>query len=70
LNVDLNDAGGPIELTATIHLPQGTRTALLSGFIRERPDAAPALKDQIASLAQLRPRDSAGRIPIELEYSL
>ena len=70
LKFDVNDSGGPVELAAKILLPPGAHTGTLSGFIRERPEAAPALRDQIASLAQIRPRDTAGRIPVELEFTL
>jgi hypothetical protein len=41
----------------------------LSGTLKERPDASPALRNQLSNLSQLHARDSAGRFPVELEFS-
>jgi general secretion pathway protein N len=70
LTVALNDLGGPLELQAQIRVPPGTRTGTLTGVLKERAAASAALRDQISSLAQMRPRDAAGRIPIDLEFTL
>jgi hypothetical protein len=34
-----------------------------------RAEASPALRSQIDNLAQLRVRDSQGRIPVEFEFT-
>jgi Type II secretion system (T2SS), protein N len=65
----LSDAGGPLEVQAQIRFSPGTRTGLFSGTLKERPEASPALRNQLNSLAQLRARDAAGRFPVELEFS-
>jgi hypothetical protein len=43
---------------------------MLSGTVKERSDAPPALRSQLANLTQLHPRDDQGRIPVELEFTL
>jgi hypothetical protein len=70
VNAALHDTGGPLQIEATIQFTPATGTALLSGALKERPEASQALRDEIASLAQLRPRDSEGRIPVDLEFTL
>ena len=67
---ELADTGGPLEVRAVIHYSAKDHTGLLSGTLKERPDAPPALRNQLDSLAQLHARDAAGRIPVELEFSL
>jgi Type II secretion system (T2SS), protein N len=69
LAANLNDTGGPLELQAQLHFSPATRVGLLSGTLKERADASPALIEQLRGLSQLRPRDSAGRFPVELEFS-
>jgi hypothetical protein len=69
LTAGLNDAGGPLEVQAQIRFSPATRLGTLSGTLKERPEASPALRNQLGGLAQLRARDSAGRFPIELEFS-
>lgn len=64
----LSDTGGPLEVQARIQYSPAERTGLLSGTLRERPGAPPELQAQIANLAQLKPRDSQGRIPADLEF--
>jgi len=66
----LTDTGGPLELQAVLHYSAKDRTALLSGTLRERPDAPPALHKQLESLAQMRRPDAQGRIPVDLEFAL
>ena len=66
----LTDTGGPLELQATITFSADTHTGLLSGTIKERPDASPALQRELQNLTQLHARDAAGRIPIDLEFTL
>ena len=69
LSAMVNDTGGPVEAQVQIHYSPATRTGMLSGTLKERPEASPALRDQLNNLAQLRPRDSAGRFPIDLEFT-
>jgi hypothetical protein len=66
----LSDTGGPLEVQATIHLSADGHTGMLSGTVKERPDAPPALHSQIDNLAQMHARDAQGRIPVELEFTL
>ena len=42
---------------------------LLSGILKERPEAAAALRNQLQNLAQLHARDAQGRIPVDLEFT-
>ena len=48
---------------------QGSRL-ILSGTLRERAEAPPALRSQLQNLAQYRGRDPQGRIPVDLEFTL
>jgi type II secretion system (T2SS) protein N len=69
-SAQLSDTGGPLEVQATIHLSADGHTGMLSGTVKERPDAPPALHSQIDNLAQMHARDAQGRIPVELEFTL
>jgi hypothetical protein len=69
LSATVNDTGGPVEAQAQIRFSPATRTGMLSGTLKERPEASPALRDQLNNLAQLRPRDTYGRFPVELEFT-
>jgi hypothetical protein len=70
VTAQLTDTGGPLEAKAVIHYSVTERTGLLSGTLRERPDAPAALLSELANLAQLQRRDPQGRIPVELEFAL
>ena len=70
VSATLRDMGGPLEAQADIRYTPASRTGLLSGTIKERADATPALRAEVANLAQMRPRDSLGRIPVEFEFAL
>jgi hypothetical protein len=70
ITATLNDTGGPLEAQAEIRFSPVTRTGMLSGTLKERPEASPALHDQLAGISQLRPRDASGRFPVELEFTL
>ncbi|MGC1522097.1 MAG: type II secretion system protein N [Steroidobacteraceae bacterium] len=70
LDAQLTDTGGPLAVQTTIHYAAQERTATLSGTVRERPDAPPALLAQLQNLSQLRGRDAQGRIPVDLEFTL
>jgi hypothetical protein len=65
----LSDTGGPLSLDASLTLTPKTRTGLLSGTVKEREDAPPALRRELDNVAQLRARDAQGRIPIDLEFT-
>jgi hypothetical protein len=69
ISATLNDKGGPMEAQAQIRFSPATRTGMLSGTLKERPEASPALRNQLSNLSQLRPRDAAGRFPVELEFT-
>jgi hypothetical protein len=66
----IKDTGGPLDAQAEIHYSPSSHSALLSGTVKERPEASTALREQLANLAQLKVRDSAGRIPIDLEFTM
>lgn len=69
ITAQLNDTGGPVEAQAQIRLSPATRTGMFSGMLKERPEAAPALRNQLGNLAQLHARDATGRFPVELEFT-
>jgi type II secretion system (T2SS) protein N len=69
ISATVNDKGGPVEAQAQIRFSPATRTGMLSGTLKERPEASPALRNQLSNLSQLRPRDAAGRFPVELEFT-
>ncbi len=65
----LVDKAGPLSLDASITLTPQSRTGLLSGTVKERADAPPALRKELDNVAQLHARDAQGRIPIDLEFT-
>jgi hypothetical protein len=69
LTATVNDNGGPVEAQARISFSPTARTGLLTGTLKERPEASPALRDQLNNLAQMRPRDPTGRFPVDLEFT-
>ncbi len=69
-NAELTDTGGPLEVQATIHYSTKDHTGILSGTIKERSDAPPALRNELDNLAQLHARDAEGRLPVDLEFRL
>jgi hypothetical protein len=69
ITANLKDAGGPVEVLAQIRISPTARTGLFSGTLKERPEASPALRADLQSVAQLRPRDAQGRFPAELEFT-
>ena len=69
ISATLNDKGGPVEAQAQIRFSPATRTGMLSGTLKERAEASPTLRGQLNNLSQLRPRDAAGRFPVELEFT-
>jgi hypothetical protein len=66
----IKDTGGPLEAQVEIRYSPASRTGLLSGTVKERADAAPSLRSELTNLAQMKPRDSQGRVPVELEFAL
>jgi hypothetical protein len=69
LSAALADTGGPVELRAQIQLSPAARTGMLSGTLKEGPDASADLRNQLAGLAQMHARDANGRFPVDLEFS-
>jgi hypothetical protein len=67
---ELNDAGGPLEVHAIIHFTAKDHIGTLSGTVKERAGAPPALLAQVDNLTQLHQRDGQGRVPVELEFTL
>lgn len=67
---NIKDTGGPLEAQAEVRYTLASHSALLSGTVKERPEASPALREELNNLAQMKPRDSFGRIPIDLEFTL
>jgi hypothetical protein len=65
----LLDKGGPLSLDASITLTPQARTGMLSGTVKERADAPPALRKELDNVAQLHARDAQGRIAIDLEFT-
>lgn len=65
----LVDKGGPLSLDASLTLTPSTRTGMLTGSMKERENAPPALRKELDNVAQLRARDAQGRIPIDLELT-
>jgi hypothetical protein len=70
LDGTIKDTGGPLDAQAEIHYTPASHSALLSGTVKERPDASPALREELTNLTQMRPRDTAGRVPIDVELRL
>jgi Type II secretion system (T2SS), protein N len=65
----LTDTGGPLDVKAVISLSSKERTGILTGTLRERPEAPAALRSDLEGLVQLRGRDPQGRIPVDLEFT-
>jgi len=65
----LSDDGGPLALQGTITVSPQQHTGMLSATIQARADAGGELRKELENLAQLRGRDAAGRIPVDLEFS-
>ena len=66
----LVDTGGPLEAQSVIRYMANEHAGLLSGTLKARPDAPSALRGELDNIAQLRGRDTQGRIPVDLELSL
>jgi hypothetical protein len=69
VTAQLTDAGGPLEVNAVISLSAKERTGILTGTLRERPEAPAALQSDLEGIVQLRGRDPQGRIPVDLEFT-
>lgn len=65
----LTDRGGPVQVQALIRLSPKERTGMISGTVMTRAEASRALRQELDNLAQLRGRDSQGRIPVEVEFT-
>jgi hypothetical protein len=69
ISAQLTDSGGPLDVQTVVHYSANERTGMVSGTVRERPGAPPALLSQLENLSQLRGRNPQGRIPVDLEFS-
>jgi Type II secretion system (T2SS), protein N len=70
VTAQLTDTGGPLDAKAVIRYSAPERTGLLTGTLRARADAPPALLEQLDSIVQMRGRDPQGRIPVDLEFAM
>lgn len=68
VTASLVDTGGPLELKTVVLVSPKERTGTVTGSIQDRPGAPPDLRTQVDGLAQLRGRDSQGRIPLDVEF--
>jgi hypothetical protein len=69
ITAQLKDTGGPLGVEATVRVSTKERRALLTGALKPRPDAPPALLQQIDGLSQLRGHDAQGRTPMDFEFN-
>ncbi len=69
MTAQLTDTGGPLDVKAVISLSAKERTGILTGTLRERPEATAALRSDLEGIVQLRGRDPQGRIPVDLEFT-
>ncbi|MDP9084306.1 MAG: type II secretion system protein N [Pseudomonadota bacterium] len=70
VSAELNDSGeGPLEARVHIRLSPSESTGLITGTVKERPDAPAGVRTELDGLSQLHGRDSQGRIPVELEFT-
>jgi hypothetical protein len=65
----IQDTAGPLEVHALLTLSPHSHVSTLRGTAKERASAPPALRKALEDLAQLRPRDAQGRIPLDIEFS-
>jgi len=70
ITATFKDTGGPLEAQGELRYTTVSHTGLLSGTLKERPEAGQALRAELNNLTQLRPRDASGRIPIDLEFAM
>jgi hypothetical protein len=66
----VKDTGGPLEVQADIHYTPASHSGVLSGTIKERAAASDSLRQELNQLAQMKPRDNRGYIPVELEFTM
>ena len=69
MTAELTDTGGPLDVKAVISLSTQERTGILTGTLRERPEAPAGLRSDLEGMVQLRGRDPQGRIPVDLEFT-
>ncbi len=69
MTAQLTDTGGPLDVKAVISLSSKERTGILTGTLRERPEAPAVLRSDLEGIVQLRGRDPQGRIPVDLEFT-
>jgi Type II secretion system (T2SS), protein N len=69
ISAQLTDTGGPLEVQANLRYSPALRTGLLTGTLKERPDAPQGVLRELDGVSQLRARDAEGRIPVDLEFT-
>jgi hypothetical protein len=69
VTAQLKDMGGPLDLQAVVRYSAKQHLGLLTGTVKERGEALPALHQQLQNLSQLRGLDPQGRVPIDLEFT-
>ncbi|HVC02425.1 MAG TPA: type II secretion system protein N [Steroidobacteraceae bacterium] len=67
LRARVEDTGGPLRLRANLTVDTAARRAVISGTLAARPGASAAIVGAVAQMAELRGRDAAGNVPIEVE---
>ena len=70
ITATINDLGGPLKAQGEVHYSAQEHTGMVSGSLMETAVTAAPLQEQLANLAQMRPRDNQGRIPVDLEFAL
>jgi hypothetical protein len=70
IDATVHDLGGPLQAQAQVHFAPQDHTGTLTGTVLETAETAPALREQLANLTQLRARDAQGRIAVDVEVSL
>lgn len=67
LRASVADTGGPLRLRANLTVDTAARRATISGTLAARPGASAAIVAAVAQMAELRGRDAAGNVPVDLE---
>ncbi len=65
----VNDEGGPLEVSAVVQLSPKDHNGTLAGTLKERAEIPAALEEEIQNLAQMRGRDAQKRVPIDVEFN-
>lgn len=65
--VDTGD--GPLQVTGNLTADPSQRAGTLTSLVQARPSAPGPLRQAIEQLAMMRPRDRAGNVPLDIEFS-